>query len=164
MWPKDILNEAHPTLEANLYMYSDALLTMIFSRFTSSSWEVSGFSFAPESLKSLGGPGESYRQLRNRVNTMIIKLKKQYFSNKISACKGNVKESWKTMNKLLHRRSKSFNFDFLKDGYKETRQRKDISSLINGYFCSVGENLARKIENAPNPLLAGNSVHNAKNS
>ena len=41
---------------------------------------------------------ETYRQLRNKVNTINIKLKKQYFSNKISACKGNVKDSWKTIN------------------------------------------------------------------
>ena len=34
---------------------------------------------------------ESYRQLRNKVNTMNIELKKQYFSNKISVSTGNVK-------------------------------------------------------------------------
>ena len=58
---------------------------------------------------------ESYRQLRNTVNAMNIKLKKQYFSNGISACKGNVKDSWKTINEVLNRRSKSCSFDFLMD-------------------------------------------------
>ena len=53
---------------------------------------------------------ESYRQLRNKVN---IKLKKQYFSNKISAYKVNVKDSWKTINELLNRRSKSCNIHFV---------------------------------------------------
>ena len=96
---------------------------------------------------------ETYRQLRNKVNTMNIKFKKQYFSNKISACKGNVKESWKTINELLNRRSKSCNIDFLKDSDKETRQGKDISNLMNEYFCSIGKNIASKIEDAPNPLL-----------
>ena len=61
---------------------------------------------------------ESYRQLRNKVNTMNVQLKKQYFSNKISACKGDVKGSWKTINELLNRRSKSCNIDFLKDSDK----------------------------------------------
>ena len=67
---------------------------------------------------------ESYRQLRNKVNTMNIKLKKLYFSNEISACKGNVKDSWKTINELLNRSSISYNIDTLKDFDKETRQRK----------------------------------------
>ena len=107
---------------------------------------------------------ESYRQLRNKVNTLNIKLKKQYFSNKISACKGNVKDSWKTINELLNKSSKSCNIDFLKDSDRETRQRKDISNLMNEYFCSIGENLASKIEDAPNPFLAGDSVVNQKNT
>ena len=54
---------------------------------------------------------ESHRKLRNKVNTMHIKLEKQYFSIKISACKGNVKDSWKTINELLNRRSISCNID-----------------------------------------------------
>ena len=78
---------------------------------------------------------ETYRQLRNKFNTMTIKLKKQYFSNKISACKGSVKHSWKTINELLNRHSKSCSIDFLQDSGKETRQGKYISRLMNEYFC-----------------------------
>ena len=107
---------------------------------------------------------ETYKQLRNKVNTMNIKLKKQYFSNKIYACKGNVKDSWKTINELLNRRAKSCNIDFLKDSDKETRQGKDMSNLMNEYFCSIVKNLASKIEDAPNPLLAGDSVVNKKST
>ena len=44
---------------------------------------------------------DSYRQARNKVNSLNIQLKKQYFSTKISECKGNMKESWKTINELL---------------------------------------------------------------
>ena len=95
---------------------------------------------------------------------MNIKLKKRYFSNKISACKGNVKDSWKTVSELLNKRSKACKIDFLKDSDKETRQRKAISNLMNEYFCSIGENLASKIEDAPNPLLAGDNVVNQKNT
>ena len=42
---------------------------------------------------------DSYRQARNKVNSVNIKLKKQYFSTKISECRGNMKEFWKTINK-----------------------------------------------------------------
>ena len=33
---------------------------------------------------------------------------------------------------------------------------------MNGYFCSIGENLANKIEDAPNPLFAGDYIVNKK--
>ena len=107
---------------------------------------------------------ETYRQLRSKVNTMNTKLKRQYFSNKISACNVNVKDSWKTINELLNRRFKSCNIDFLKDSDKETRQRKDISNLMKAYFCSIGKNLASKIEDAPSSLRAGDSVVNKKST
>ena len=42
---------------------------------------------------------DSYRQVRNKVNVLKIQLKKQYYTNKISACQGNMKESWKTIMK-----------------------------------------------------------------
>ena len=58
---------------------------------------------------------DAYRQVCNRVNSLNIQLKRQCFSAKISECKGNMKESWKTVNKLLNKRSKSCNIDCRKD-------------------------------------------------
>ena len=46
---------------------------------------------------------DSYRQARNKVNSLNIQLKKQYFSTKISESKWNMKESWKTLNELLNK-------------------------------------------------------------
>ena len=46
----------------------------------------------------------SYKAIRNRVNGLNIKLKKQYFAHRISECKGNMKEIWKTTNALLNKR------------------------------------------------------------
>ena len=37
----------------------------------------------------------------------------------------------------------------------ETVHKKDISNAMNSFFCSVGKDLADKIDPAPNPLLAG---------
>ena len=45
---------------------------------------------------------DSYRQVRNKVNSINIQLKKQYFTDNISACQGNMKESWKAVNELLN--------------------------------------------------------------
>ena len=67
---------------------------------------------------------DSYRQVRNKVNVLNIQLKKQYYTNKISACQGNMKESWKAINELLNKRSKSCNIDCLKQSGSETVHKK----------------------------------------
>ena len=36
-----------------------------------------------------------YRQVRNKVNTLNLQCKREYYTRKISACQGNMKESWK---------------------------------------------------------------------
>ena len=43
---------------------------------------------------------DSYRHMRNKVNALNIKLKKQFYTSKTSACKGNMKETWKTVHEL----------------------------------------------------------------
>ena len=98
---------------------------------------------------------DSYRQVRNKVNVLNIQLKKQYYTNKISACQGNMKGSWKTINEILNKRSKSISIDCLKESGSETVHRKHISNAMNSFFCSVGKDLAEKIDPVPNPLLAG---------
>ena len=105
---------------------------------------------------------DSYRQVRNKVNVLNIQLKKQYYTNKISACKGNMKESWKAINELLNKRSKSSNIDCLKESGSETVHKKDISNAMNSFFCSVGKDLADKIDPAPNPLLEGDYEVNTR--
>ena len=97
---------------------------------------------------------DSFRQIRNKVNIMNTQLEKQYYTEKISACQGNMKESWTTINELLNKRSKSSNINCLKDMGTEIVDKKDISNAMNNFFCSVGKNLANKIAPVPNPLLS----------
>ena len=97
----------------------------------------------------------SYRQVRNKINSMNIQLKKKYFSNRISACQGNMKDSWKAINELLQKRSKSSNIDCLKESSSKTVHKKDISETMNSFFCSIGKEPADKIDPLPNPLLTG---------
>ena len=66
-----------------------------------------------------------------------------------------MKESWKTINELLNKRSKSSNINSLKESGSETVHRKDIPHEMNSYFCSVGKDLADKISPVANPLLSG---------
>ena len=98
---------------------------------------------------------DSHRQVRNKVNTMNTHLKKQYYTDKILSCQGDMRESWKTINELLNNRSKSTNIECLKNLGTETVHKKDISNAMNNFFCSVGKDLANKIPPVPNPLLSG---------
>ena len=97
----------------------------------------------------------SYRRIRNKVNALNVRLKKQHYTDRISECKGNMKESWKTINELLNKRSKSSNIDCLNESGIETRNKKDVSNSMNNFFCTIGRELADKIQPASNPLLSG---------
>ena len=97
---------------------------------------------------------DSYKQVRNKVNVRNIKLKRQYYTAKIAACQGNMKESWKAINEFLNKRSKSSNIDCLKQSGLVTIQKKEISNSMDNLFCSVGKDLADKINSTSNPLLA----------
>ena len=66
-----------------------------------------------------------------------------------------MKESWKAINEFLHKRSKSSNIDCLRESDSETVHKKHISNAMKSFFCSVGKDLADKLDPAPNPLLAG---------
>ena len=98
---------------------------------------------------------DSNRQIRNKVSACNFHLKKQHCANRISACKGNMKESWKTINEILNKRSKSNSIDCLKESGTETRNKEDVSNAMNNFFCTIGRDIADKIQPAANPLLSG---------
>ena len=80
---------------------------------------------------------DAYRQARNRIKSLNIQLKRQYFSAKISECKGNMKESWKTVNWLLSKRSKFCNIDCLKGSEHIFVNKKAISNAMKNFFCAI---------------------------
>ena len=97
----------------------------------------------------------SYREARNKVNSLKISRKKNYYKDRISQHSGNMKETWKITNDLLNKRSKSTDINSLNVGNIEIVDKRVISNSMNSYFCSVGEELANKIEDCAKPLLTG---------
>ena len=97
----------------------------------------------------------SYRHVRNRVNNLDKNLKREYFSNKIALEKGNLKETWKTLNLFLNKRSKTTNVESLNVDREVITENSNIARSMNEFFCSVGRNLSVKIPQQPNPLLSG---------
>ena len=72
-----------------------------------------------------------------------------------------MKESWKAANELLNKRSKSSNIKCLTEAGTETVHKKGTSDAMNNFFCSIGKELADKIDSVPNPLLTGEYEVNA---
>ena len=97
-----------------------------------------------------------YKQVRNKVNCLNLTLKRQYFSEKLTMQQGNMKESWKTINQLLNKRSKTTNIESLKDDKgNNIADKREIAETMNKCFCSIGKDLAKNIKEKPNPLLSG---------
>ena len=69
-----------------------------------------------------------------------------------------MEESLRTIKQLSNKRCKSTNID-----EKGTNIiKKEFSNVMNNYFCSVGRDLARKIDEALNPLLSGDYDNNTQ--
>ena len=81
---------------------------------------------------------ESYKQLRNRVNNLNKKLKREYFSNIIGCNKGNLKDTWKAINLLLKKRSKTTNIVSLEVEGQDVVDKNNIAQYTNKFFCSIG--------------------------
>ena len=50
-----------------------------------------------------------------------------------------MKESWKAINLLFNKRSKSTNIDLLRDQNRTISNKKEISQSMNDFFCSIGK-------------------------
>ena len=81
---------------------------------------------------------EAYKQVRNRTDAMNSKLKKEYFTDKIHSCEGNMKDTSSTINMLINKRPTTMISSLLVDGNVVTKPEK-IADSMNKCFCSIGE-------------------------
>ena len=79
----------------------------------------------------------AYRHVKNVVNKQNKTLKRQYFSEKIRRCEGDTKESWKTINKLVNKRSKTTNVSSLQEDNKILTNSDEIAESMNQYLCTI---------------------------
>ena len=96
----------------------------------------------------------SYKQYRNRANTLNKRLQKQYFSDKINSSKGNMKDSWQTISQLLNKRSQSTKIVSLKESNQTNLDKQRMWNKMNEYLCSIVEKLATDIVHTSNPFLS----------
>ena len=73
------------------------------------------------------------------TNAMNSKLKKEYFTDKIHSCEGNIKNTWSTINMLINKRPKTTMISFLLVDGNVVAKPEKIPVSMNKYFCSIGE-------------------------
>ena len=84
---------------------------------------------------------------RNKLTTLIRTSKKNYFTNKLDACKHNTKLTWNILNDILGRKTKrNLPSYFYDDNLALITDPSVIANKFNNYFVNVGPNLARKIQ------------------
>ena len=71
-----------------------------------------------------------------------------------------MKGTWKAINLLLNKRSKTTNVLSLEVEGQNVVDNNDIAQSMNKFFCSVGEKLSNNIPHLPNPLLSNEYLVN----
>ena len=97
---------------------------------------------------------QSYKQIRNKANNLNKRLKREYFSEKITKFQGDQKKTWKTINQVINKKSSTkFVASLEVDGERISDSVK-IASSMNEFFCTIADRLSKKIPDKPNPLLS----------
>ena len=84
--------------------------------------------------------GDEYRALRNRVTHMTRDCKRQYYTSKFDNARGNSKETWKIISKLLNKPKKEGIKELKIDGINIT-DGQQICENLNKYFANIGRSI-----------------------
>ena len=108
---------------------------------------------------------ETYRQTRNKVNKLNTDLKCELFTNKIASQKGDVRNTWKTINTVVNKKSKPTQISIaaLQVDGRQVYDNDSIAESMNRFFCSIGNTLSDKIPKTSNPLLENEYSVNPQN-
>ena len=93
-----------------------------------------------------------------------MEAKRAYFTNKILASEGNLKETWATINKLVNKRSKTTNISSLTFDGSSITDSVGIANSMNECFRNVGSKLCEDIPDTENSFLKGEYAINPTNA
>ena len=79
-----------------------------------------------------------YKYLRNKVNILNKKLKRDFFRNKFQQCANKLQDSWKVLKKLLPKKKVSVNPN-INTGTHMTSDKVEIATSFNELFVSIGK-------------------------
>ena len=103
-------------------------------------------------------PYGAYKQILNRVNSLNIQLKLEYFSEKIMEYQGELKKTWKTIDQSINKWSNTTVVPCLTVEGQTVTSNRAIAASINEYFCNIGNKLSEKIPEQRTPSCVVNTL------
>ena len=87
------------------------------------------------------------------------KAKRKYFSENLDANKSDPRKTWRLINELQSRQSKSTKVSQVKTGNQVFTSPGDIAEAFNNHFTNIGQSLAQEIPSSEiDPLAYVNPV------
>ena len=86
----------------------------------------------------------AYKKCRNEVNRRIKDAKTNYYKTNLENTT-NSKDSWKIINELLNKESKTTSINELIINQNKITGQKNVANEFNNFFCKVGLQLAENI-------------------
>lgn len=89
-----------------------------------------------------------YIKYRNKLQSIILKTKQNYYCSQFAFISGNLRQTWKLLQKITQSEPVKKDLEtFVEDGI-EIINKNDIANKFNQYFVNIGERLAGLIPNS----------------
>ena len=88
---------------------------------------------------------KQFKDARNKANNSVKNAKRKYFSNHFDANKSDPRKTWRLINELQSRQSKSTKVSQVKTGNQVFTSPGDIAEAFNNHFANIGQSLAQEI-------------------
>ena len=88
---------------------------------------------------------KQFKDARNKANNSVKKAKRKYFSENLDANKSDPRKTWRLINELQSRQSKSTKVSQVKTGNQVFTSPGDIAEAFNNHFTSIGQSPAKEI-------------------
>ena len=82
---------------------------------------------------------QAYRHIRNKVNKLNLDLKREFSTKKISTYASDVKGSWKVINQVLNKKSRTTHVSSLNVDGKTIVDNVAIAESMNDFFRYIGK-------------------------
>ena len=91
-------------------------------------------------------PFDVYNSKKKHVTKIIRQSKQKYYATKFKRVRDSIKDTWKTINSVFHRKKSGSDRIVLRDNYGgEINDPTEVSNMFGNYFSNVAPNLDRSI-------------------
>ena len=87
----------------------------------------------------------NFKFARNFHNKLVKSTIRQYYCSEIKNNHGDMKGTWKTINKIIHNSNKSNKITEINNKDGEKIEIRDIPAAFNNHFIDLGYNLSKNI-------------------